>query len=228
MKQKILFIILGIWFLLSLILPLLHNGLNRDSVTRLLILGYFLLGLWWFYKNGQFIEVKNPKRTFIIWCTINAMVVEIFHMISKPLNQSLLITSNTSFLHGAQNTLIDLILTFPAYLLIFSVIWYLIKRYHYSPFSFFFLMALGQALGDGNAFFLANPFLLTLIPYVMLNYWAMNFVPYMVVRKNIPLLASQDSKLKKIILPFILIPLTYLVAGGTILTIGKVLGWIPK
>ncbi len=223
-----LFVILGIWFLLSFILPLLHDGLNRDSITRLLILSYFLFSLWWFYKKGQFIEVKNPKRTFIVWCTINAMAVEIFHMISRPLHQSLLITSNTSFLEALKNTSIDLILTFPAYVLIFLVIWQFVKRYHYSPFSFFFLMGLGQALGDGNGFFLINPGALIFIPYVMLNYWAMNFVPYLIVRKDIPSTLSQGGKFGKIISPIFLLPVTYLIAGGIILTIGAVLGWIPK
>jgi len=187
-----------------------------------------LLSLWWFYKKGQFIEVKNPKRAFVVWCTINAMVVEIFHMISRPLHESLLITSNTSFLLALKNTSIDLMLTLPAYVLIFLVIWHLVKRFHYSAFSFFFLMGLGQALGDGNGFFLINPGALIFIPYVMLNYWAMNFVPYLVVRNSIPSTLSQDAKLKKVILPIILLPITYLVAGGIILTIGTVLGWIPK
>jgi len=156
------------------------------------------------------------------------MVVEIFHMISRPLHPSLLLTSNTSFLHALKNTSIDLILTLPAYVLIFWVIWRLIRRYHYSPFSFLFLMGFGQALGDGNAFFLLNPWALIFVPYVMLNYWAMNFVPYLVVRRHIPIALPQDGKWGKIILPIVLLPVTYLIAGGTILTIGWVLGWIPK
>jgi len=214
--------------LVSLVLALLHDGLSRDSVTRLLILAYFLLSLWWFYKKGQFIEVKNPKRTFILWCTINAMVVEIFHMISRPLHESLLITFTTSFLQALKNTSIDLILTFPAYLLIFWVIWHLIKRYHFSPFSFFFLMGLGQALGDGNGFFLVNPGALIFIPYVMLNYWTMNFVPYLVVKNNIRSAFSKDSKFLKVILPIVLLPVIYLVSGAIIFTVGAALGWIPK
>ncbi len=228
MKQKKLFIILGVWTLFSLSIPLLRDGLSRDSITRLLILAYFLLSLLWFYKKGQFLQIKNPKKSFILWCTINAMVMEICYMISRPLDMSLLITSNTSFLQGLQNTAVDLILTLPAYLLIFYVIWRLIKRYNYSPFAFFFLMGLGQALGDGNIFFLANPVLLAFIPYVMLNYWAMNFVPFLLVRNNLGNTSQQDSKWKKIILPIVLLPITYFVAGATILTLGKMLGWIPN
>lgn len=227
MSNKKLFTIVGIWFSLSLAISLLHDGFNSGAATRFLILGYFLLSLLWFNKKGRHIEAKNPKRIFITWCVINAMVVEVFHMISKPLNESLLVTSSTPFPEALKNTLIDLILTFPAYVFIFSVVWYLIIRYKYSIFSFFFLMALGQALGDGNAFFLANPGLILLVPYVMLNYWAMNFVPFLVVRDNIPSGSLVDSKFKKFILPVILLPVTYLIAGGTIITIGRALHWIP-
>ena len=218
---------MGVWLLISLVLPMLHDGLNRDTITRLLVLTYFLLSLLWFYKKGQFVEAKNPKRTFIVWCVINAMVVEMFHMISRPLQMSLLITSGTPFPQALHNTVVDLVLTFPAYIFIFWVVWYMAARYRYTAFSFFFLMGLGQALGDGNGFFLVNPGALIFVPYVMLNYWAMNFVPYLVVRNDISSTLS-DSKFKKIILPIVLLPLTYVVAAGPILTIGKALDWIPK
>ena len=219
---------LSIWFLLSLPLPLFHDGLNRDSFTRLLVLAYFLLSLLWFYKKGQFVEIKNPKRTFIVWCVINAMILEIFHMISRSLHPSLLITSNTSFLQALKNTSIDLALTLPAYIIIFLVVWHLAKKYNYTPFSFLFFMGLGQALGDGNAFFLINPVSLIFIPYVMLNYWAMNFVPYLVVRNYIPSPSLPDNKFKKVFFPIILLPITYLVVAGVILNLGVILGWIPK
>lgn len=227
MKQKKLFIILGPWTLVSLVFPVVHDGLNSSSVTRLLILAYFLLCLLWFYKRGQFIEVKNSKGTFIVWCLVNAMVVEIFHMISMPLHQSLLITLNTPLFQALENISIDLVLTLPVYLIIFWIIWNLIKRYNYSSFSFFILIGLGQALGDGNSFFIANPGALIFLPYVMLNYWAMNFVPYLVVRKQISD-TLQDNKWLKIVLPIVLLPTVYFVAGGAILAIGKILGWFPK
>jgi len=156
------------------------------------------------------------------------MAVEVFHMISKPLEKSLLITSDTTLLQAVKNTSIDLILTLPAYVFIFWVIWTLVKRNHYSPFSFFFLMGLGQAVGDGNVFFLANPGALIVIPYVMLNYWAMNFVPYLLVQNNLPITSSQDNHLVRIILPIVILPITYLLAGGTILMIGRLMGWIPR
>ena len=159
---------------------------------------------------------------------MNAMVVEIFHMFSKPLHHSLLITSSTSLTQGLKFTAIDLTLTFPAYLLIFSVIWNLIKRYDYSPFAFFFLMALGQSLGDGNAFFIFNPMGLIFVPYIMLNYWAMNFVPYLVIRPYIIRNSAEYQRWKKFALPIVLIPLTYIIAGGAVFIFGTLIGWLPK
>ena len=228
MSQRKLFIIVVIWFLISLAFPMLDAGLNRDAITTLLVLAYFLLSLLWFYKKGRFVEVKNPKRTFIAWCVINAMVIEIFHMISNPLHASLLITSRTSLFQALHNTLVDLTLTFPAYILIFLVICYLAVRYRYSAFSFFFLMALGQALGDGNNFFLTKPGALIFIPYVMLNYWAMNFVPYLTVRNTVASIPPENDTFKKNMLPIIVLPVIYIIAGGIILALGKVLGWIPR
>lgn len=219
---------MGVWFLISVILPILNGGINMEFITRVLVLLYFLASLLWYYKKGRFIKIENSKKVFIIWATVNAAFVEIFHMISNPLNKALLITSNTSFADAIKFTSIDLVLTFPAYIIIFTVMWQFIKRYDYSPFAFFFIMSLGQSLGDGNAFFILNPALLILVPYIMVNYWAMNFIPYMTLRGGIVREIKPENKFKKYILPLIVIPLTYLVAAGIILTIGGVLGWIPK
>jgi hypothetical protein len=153
---------------------------------------------------------------------MNAMAVEMFYMISKPLSASLLVTSSMPPSQAARNTAVDLVLTLPAYVIIFFVIWLLERRFHYSPFSFFSLMALGQALGDGGAFFLTNPGALVLIPCVMLNYWAMNFVPYLVTRGNIP----QDRNWRAIVLPLVGLPIAYFATGGIIMAVGRKLGWI--
>jgi len=56
----------------------------------------------------------------------------------------------------------------------------------------------------------------------------MNFVPYLTIRNSLPKTSLPAGKFKKIISPIILLPVTYLVAGGAILTIKKILGWIPK
>lgn len=226
MRQRGLFVVLGLWCALSIAVELLHGGLAPESVTRLFILGYFLVSLGWFYQWGRSIEVKHPKRTFLIWCVINAMGVEIFYMISKPLSPVLLITSSTSPSQALRNIAIDLTLTLPAYLAIFLVIWLLEKRYRYSPFAFFFLMALGQALGDGGAFFLGHPGAFVVVPCVMLNYWAMNFVPYLAVRRNLPEATLPAGRWIAVVLPLILLPITYFASGAIIIAAGRKLGWI--
>ncbi len=119
MKQRRSFILLGVWTLASIAVELHHDGLSPESVTRLLILAFFLVSLWWFYKRGRFIAVTHPARTFVVWSAIDAMGVEIFYMISKPLSPSLLITSHTSLWQALRNTAIDLTLTLPAYVVIF-------------------------------------------------------------------------------------------------------------
>jgi len=90
------------------------------------------------------------------------------------------------FPEALRRTAIDLTLTLPAYVCIFLVIWWFARRHRYSAFSFFFVMGLGQALGDGQAYFLANPAMLVFVPYVMSNYWAMTFVPFLLVRGQRP------------------------------------------
>lgn len=229
MSQKTSFILLGAWFSFALALLVSHEGMNGDSITRLLILGYFVLSLLWYFTKGRSLQIKNPKKTFILWCTANAMVVEVFYMISRPLSNSLLITLQTPFAEMVQHVTIDLVLTTPVYLLIFWIMWKLMNRYTYTVFSFFFLMGLGQALGDSWSFFLPNPVMFIFIPYIMLNYWTMNFVPFLLVRSSISAGSVKENKFEKVIYPLILLPLTYLIAGGTVLFIGsRVLGWIPK
>ena len=88
-------------------------------------------------------------------------------------------------------------------------------------------MGLGQALGDGNAFFLVNPMALIFIPYVMSNYWAMTFIPFLIVQKYIPIAPQRDTW-AKYVLPVIVLPAAYLFVGAIIFTAGSMLGWIPK
>lgn len=223
-KKK--FVVIGIWTVVSLMLPLLHSGLNADMWTRLLILLYFLILLFWYYKKGKNIIIARPRLFFVLFATLNAMVVETFHMFSRPLVPALIITPDMSFGQMLTLTSIDLALTFPAYLAIFSIIWWLLTRYHYTTLSFFIVMSLGQALGDGNAYFLANPIMLVFVPYVMLNYWAMNFIPYLMVKDHLPK-PPIPTVWKANVVPLLVIPLTYICVATVLFTIGKIMGWLP-
>lgn len=170
MSQRRLFIAYGLWLSGSLAVPMAKEGLGSpNSLTRLGILASFALSLGWYAWRGKRMEVTRPRRVFIVGCVLGAMVGETFYMVSRPLHPSLLISAATPLPQALRNLLVDLALTLPAYLLIFSVIWHLATHARYSTFGYFFVMALGQALGDGNVFFVANPGALLFVPYVMLN-----------------------------------------------------------
>ncbi len=227
MSQRNLFIFVGLWFAGTLAVSFSNEGWSTASLTRVLIIGFFLVELGWYYGWGRFTKIENPRRTFILFCTLSALAMELFYMVSRPLDMSLLITRDTPFWEAGKNILIDLVLTAPVYIIIFTIIWLLIKRYRYSAFAFFFVMSLGQALGDGGAFFIANPPTLILIPYIMSNYWAMNFVPFLLIRNQVEPSVKEGRAWEKILAPIILLPLTYFISAVVIITIGRAIGWLP-
>ncbi len=230
MSQKNWFITLGVWFFVSIAIPFSITGIDNSAATRIAIMSYFAVSLLLFYLFGRNLQIKHPKRTFIILSLIGSTFGEISYMISRPLNMALLVTPGMSPEQIFRNTAIDLILTFPAYLCIFSVIWFFARRYQYTAFSFLFIMGLAQSLGDGLQTFLNQPSLLLFTPYIMVNYWAMTFVPFLVVRKSID--AVVDTPRKKAgflahILPLLAMPLTYYSVAIVIILIGRALGWLP-
>ncbi|MCR4369399.1 MAG: hypothetical protein NUV67_05845, partial [archaeon] len=83
-------------------------------------------------------------------------------------------------------------------------------------------MSLGQALGDGIAFFLFAPAMLLFLPYVMLNYQAMNVVPFLLSGKNKNV---SFPGLKKYLLPVVSIVLIYLIGGIMIKIVGSFFGF---
>ena len=70
-------------------------------------------------------------------------------------------------------------------MVIFSVGWQILQRFRYGLWEYVLLFSAGQALGDGNAFFLANPGMLLFLSYVMLNYQAINVIPFLRVRSHL-------------------------------------------
>ncbi len=228
MAERTRFVVMAVWLALSIGLSLAHEGFTANAVTRFGILGTFALSLGWYWRWGRTLVVQHPKRTFFAWSIVNALIGESWYMVSRPLNLSLIITKETPLPEALRRWAIDLTLTAPAYVGIFSVVWWLIHRYRYSPFSYFFLIGLGQALGDGNVFFLANPLMLLFVPYVMLNYWAMSFVPYLVIRSSIDEATLKPGRVVPVVVTLVLMPMTYFVAGATIITAGRLLGWLPR
>ena len=203
-----------IWAVVTISLTFLKDGLSNDNITHLIILLILALSLFIF----KHLHPKNPKRFFIISGVILAGLVEGAYMITKPVLPSLLVNiRNFNFETFINNYAIDLLLTIPIYFLIFWVIWKLINKYNYTKWEYIFLFALGQAIGDGSGFFLLNPLGLLFIPYVMLNYHAMNIAPYLAVKNYISEFPKSSSRWKYIVTIIVLFA-TYLI-GGTLIKI---------
>jgi hypothetical protein len=225
MDNRKSFGVMGLWLFASVAIALARSGLDADGKTRVAILGYLALCLLAYWVWGRQLRPRNPKGVFLALSLLGAMLGETAYMISRPLHPSLLVTPGMSASETLHRTAIDLTLTFPAYICIFLVIWWFARRYRYSAFSFFVVMGLGQALGDGQAYFLANPFMLLFLPYVMSNYWAMTFVPFLVVREQLPADRKPAGVLAHLA-PLVALPVTYFVVAAVILTLGAKLGWV--
>ncbi len=209
-----------IWALFVFLIVFIKGGLSSDNVTHIAILVFLfalLLFYWKFQKNNI---IKDPKYFFITRCVLFAAIVEGCYMISKPVLSSLQIVAGMSPGQMLQNYFIDLLFTVPAYFLIFYVIWRLINKYEYSFWEFAILTALGQALGDGSRTFLQNPSLLLFLPYVMVNYHAMNVVPYLKIKNVLP--PERVKNIWRFVMPIVLIFATYLFSGLIIYTIAAV------
>ncbi len=212
-----------IWAVAVFLFVFIKDGLNLDNLTHMAILVFFFATLAFYYRSGRQKAVKNPKYFFITRGMLLAAAVEGFYMISKPVFDSLVITAGMPVEQMLRNYFIDLLFTLPAYGLIFYIIWRLINKYQYSFWEFFILMALGQALGDGIVTFLTNPILLLLIPYVMINYHAMNAIPYLKIKDTLPV-----GRLKtgwRFVMPLVLIPATYVFSGVIIYTVAAIFGF---
>jgi hypothetical protein len=209
-----------IWAVLVFLIVFVKSGLSFDNLAHIAILAFFFLALVFHQKFQKENVIKNPKYFFITRCVLFAIVVEGCYMISKPVLTSLQIVSGMSLGQMLHNYFIDLLFTVPAYFLIFYVIWRLVNKYEYSFWEFVILTALGQALGDGSRTFFLNPTLLLFIPYIMINYHAMNVVPYLKVRNALP--PERLKNVWRFIMPVVLIPATYLFSGLIIYTIAAI------
>ena len=196
-----------------------HDGPSRNSLTRLLILAYLALTL----ALGRRYRPSGGALLFLGTCLASSMVVEFCYMFSRPVFTQLLFQAGDSPAVLVYKTVVDWAFTTPAYLVIYAVFWLLLKRFRYSLTEYVLLFSAGQALGDGNAFFLAQPHMLLFIPYVMLNYQAINVLPYLWVRQKLTGRALRGRWL----VPLLVIPATYWVAGACIQVVGKIWGWRP-
>lgn len=208
-----------IWASVVLALSLGHDGMSRNTITRLCILAYLAITLW----LGRRYAPRGQALLFISTCVVSSMAVEFFYLFSRPVFPSLLFAPGDSPLVLLHKTLVDWAFTTPAYVVIYAVFWRLLARFRYSLTEYVLLFSAGQALGDGNAFFLAQPGMLLFIPYVMLNYQAINVLPYLWVRQRL----AGERRRGRWLAPLLIIPFTYWVMGACIQIAGKLLGWRP-
>ena len=219
-KSK-LFTVYIIWAILALWISFQAGGeLTNDKITHLFIIGIWIVSFFVF----KLIKPKNPKRFFIVSSVFLASLGEGTYMISKPVFKDLLVPTNANLSTFLHNWFIDLIFTVPAYVIIFSTIWWLINKYSFSKKEYAFWFALGQALGDGWVFFVSNPFLLILLPYIMLNYHAMNLIPFLKIESTLGSKPRIDSG-RKYFMVVLFIVLSYLFAGGLIVFAGRMFGF---
>jgi hypothetical protein len=211
-----------LWATLAIGSALGFSGLSAEGVTRLWVIAFLFAQIALRSVLVKVLPRLAPKARFIVLGTVLAAVVEGFHMISTPVFLSLRIGMDTSLAQGFANYALDLLFTAPAYLVIFSVIWGFINRYHYSLWHYVMIMGLGQTLGDGGLFFFLNtPAMLLFLPYPMTNYHAINVIPFLAVladlKRDRPASASRYFAIPGLIG-------TYLMCGAIIKLLGRFLG----
>lgn len=215
-----------LWATISICLAIAVAGLSDESITRILVIIFLLCQIPLRTVLVKALSWLSPKTRFVVLGTLLAAVVEGFHMISKPVFLSLQITRNTSFMHGLTNYALDLVFTVPAYLVIFSVMWWFVNRYEYKFWQYVVVIGMAQALGDGGIFFfIAAPPMLLFLPYPMTNYHAINVIPFLAVQDNL------NEKRIPSSYSYLAIPAiigTYLVCGAIIKVFGRAFGLEPN
>lgn len=205
-----------LWAVAAILLTFFKDKFSNDNITHIII----LLILWLSLRSFKNVTFRNPKRFFIFWGVALAALVEGAYMITKPVLPSLLVGSATTFAQFIHHYGIDLLLTVPVYYAIFRTAWWLINKYNYSKWEYIFFVALGQALGDGGGFFILQPGALLFLPYVMINYHAMNVAPFLAVRKHLEHKPGSDSRWKYLATVLALVGI-YFLGGAAIKTAAK-------
>lgn len=175
------------WALISISVSFSAGGSSASNLTRLLVLALLMAEVLLFSIIRRASQRLSPRFRFVSTGVILASIVELFHMISKPVFDSVTIVTGDTLKEAATKYLIDLVFTVPAYIIILNVMWGYIVRYNYTTWGYILIMGLAQVLGDGGIYFFAGaPGLLLLLPYPASNYHAMNIVPYLLVRDDLP------------------------------------------
>ena len=210
-----------LWALVALGLAFAQPGHSLDHATRVLLLLFVGLQLAAAPALRRALARWQPRTRFVLCAMFLAALVEGLYMFTRPAFACLQVTRETPALRALNYYLSDLALTWPAYFVIFLVIWRQLNRYRYSFWEYALVMGMGQALGDGFVFFVSAPVMVAFLPYQMLNYHAMNILPYLVVRDDLDPQASRSAR------RFLALPLlvaVYLACGAMIAFVGPRLG----
>jgi hypothetical protein len=211
-----------LWAALAIGLSIGVAGFTAENVTRLLVIALLFGQLAFRSALANVMQTVSPRTRFIVLGTALASIVEGFHMISMPVFPSLRIGPGTSIVQGLTYYALDLLFTVPAYLVIFWVIWLFITRYRFTLWQYVLAVGLAQALGDGGLFFFWNaPAMLAFLPYPMTNYHAINVIPFLAVRRQLPE-GTPASALSYLVIPGLIG--TYLVCGAIIKLLGRFFG----
>lgn len=211
-----------LWATLAIGLSIALAGFTAETVTRILVIVFLLGQIPLQSKLANVLPRLAPRTRFIALGIGLAAIVEGFHMISMPVFLSLRIDRGMSIAEGLMNYALDLLYTVPAYLVVFSVIWWFINRYRYPYWHYVITMGLGQALGDGGLlFFLSAPAMLVFLPYPMTNYHAINVMPFLAIREHLRD-ARSASAARYLAVPALIG--TYFVCGAIIRIVGRAFG----
>lgn len=212
----------GLWAISAIGFSVALAGFSAESVTRLMVIAFLFAQFVFRAKLIAVFSSLQSKIRFILLGMLLAAVVEGFHMISTPVFLSLRVGWNTSLMQVVINYGLDLLFTVPAYFAIFSVLWRLIRRYEYPLWPYVLIMGLAQTLGDGGLFFfLQSPMMMLFLPYPMTNYHAINVIPFLAVRDQLPL-ERNKSRRRYLAIPIVIV--TYLICGALIKLAGRYFG----
>lgn len=218
MRDRLLAAAYVLWAVIAVGLAFAAGGLSRDNVTRIAIIGWFGLQLaTWRWLRGVLVR-GTPGARFVVVGMVLAAVVEGCYMISRPVFPGLVVDRGMDAQTIVAHYALDLALTLPAYLVIFTVIWRFVRAYRYSLWEYVLIAGAGQALGDGFVYFVSAPAMLLFLPYPMLNYHAINVVPFLAVRDELPA-TFRVSHRRFLLLPVLVI--VYLSCGAVISAVGS-------
>ncbi len=211
----------GLWTAAAVGIPLARGGLSDDNRTLLHALLFLGAELALVGPVRALSSRLAPRARYLLLALVAAAVVEGLHMTGMPVFRSLRVGPETELLRALASYGVDLAFTLPAYLVIFLVAWRFVARLRYGLWEYTVLFGLGQALGDGLFFFLGAPWMLAFLPFTMLKYHAMNVLPFLAVRDELP--RDRPRRALRLAAPLALVA-SYQVCGALIKIAGKAVG----